>query len=172
MAGLTGSPRTTNSPPSMRGFSPSPTHGLRRLAARPRKGGTAAMQAAFEVTVPAPRSIPYTPFHARFSRKLPLFITPLGRGGGARPGHLYQFCLSTPARHVTALWATPRPASPAAAFRAFRGQRIPASISSTRPPIVCDVTTPAPVFSDSPGILYFADSTHCTTGMKPCRYSS
>jgi hypothetical protein len=66
----------------------------------------------------------------------------------------------------------PRPASPAAAFRAFRGQRIPASISSTRPPIVCGVTTPAPVFSDSPGILYFADSTHCTTGMKPCRYSS
>jgi hypothetical protein len=49
----------------------------------------------------------------------------------------------------------------------LRGQRIPASISSTRPPIVCGVTTPAPVFSDSPGILYFADSTHCTTGMKP-----
>ena len=46
---------------------------------------------------------------------------------------------------------------------------IPASISFTRPSIVFGVTTPAPVFSERPGILYFAVITHCTTGMKPCR---
>ena len=51
-------------------------------------------------------------------------------------------------------------------------QRIPSSINFTKPPIVCGVTTPAPVFSVKPGILYLLVSTHCRTGMKPCRYSN
>ena len=56
------------------------------------------------------------------------------------------------------------------AFLEFdRTYRMPASISSTRQSIVSGVTTPAPVFEDRPGILYFAVITHCRTGMKPCR---
>ena len=49
---------------------------------------------------------------------------------------------------------------------------MPASISSTSESIVSGVTVPAPVLSASPGIFYFAVITHCTTGMKPCRYKS
>ena len=48
-------------------------------------------------------------------------------------------------------------------------QRMPASISLVSASIVFGVTTPAPVLSDRPGILYLAVITHCTTGMKPCR---
>jgi hypothetical protein len=47
--------------------------------------------------------------------------------------------------------------------------RIPASIKGTSASIVLGVTTPAPVFTLTPGILYLADITHCVTGMKPCR---
>lgn len=48
-------------------------------------------------------------------------------------------------------------------------QRMPDSISGTRSLIVCGVTTPAPVLRLRPGILYFAVSTHCSTGTKPWR---
>ena len=48
-------------------------------------------------------------------------------------------------------------------------QRMPASINDTSPPIVCGVTTPAPVLRLRPGILYLAVNTHCSTGMKPWR---
>src|SRR5262249_44666912 len=47
-------------------------------------------------------------------------------------------------------------------------QRMPASISGTSLSIDAGVTTPAPVLSAMPGIRYFFDSTHCSTGMKPC----
>ncbi len=49
-----------------------------------------------------------------------------------------------------------------------KAQRMPASISLVSASIVSGVTTPAPVLSDKPGILYLALITHCTTGMKPC----
>ena len=48
-------------------------------------------------------------------------------------------------------------------------QRMPASISGTSLSIDDGVTTPAPVLSAMPGIRYFFDSTHCSTGTKPCR---
>ena len=47
--------------------------------------------------------------------------------------------------------------------------RIPDSIRETRESIVFGVTTPAPVFTLMPGILYFADITHWSTGTKPWR---
>jgi hypothetical protein len=50
-----------------------------------------------------------------------------------------------------------------------RLQRMPSSISLVSASIVFGVTVPAPVLSDSPGILYLAVITHCTTGMNPCR---
>src|SRR5207245_1453581 len=48
-------------------------------------------------------------------------------------------------------------------------QRIPFSVSGVNPPMVFGVTTPAPVFVLNPANPYFLDSTHCTTGRKPCR---
>src|SRR4051794_1216079 len=48
-------------------------------------------------------------------------------------------------------------------------QRMPFSIKGTSAPIDCGVTTPAPVFTETPVNPYLDDSTHCVTGRKPWR---
>jgi hypothetical protein len=111
------------------------------LSARP----VTCRQAPVGMTSSSPGETVATPMPRKPATDLQRMESVRGGMKGARP----------PPRTIP---ATPSP-----------GQRMPASINGTSLSIEDGVTTPAPVLSAMPGIRYFFESTHCSTGMKPCR---